>query len=458
MNIFRSTRARVCTAIGGTLVLSAGVFGSSLMGVARADYAPTSYNSGNGQGDVVGVGSDTLQYLMDFAADGSYGANAGFNAGKKFKIVSFDATADSNARLAYLVNSTSAQNPTIVLRAGSVPIQRPNGSGAGIAALLADVTQTVTGTAVQPGVQINFARASRLPKVSEANSANSAGSLWGGLEDIQIATENLAVYNTTGGNAPAGLSISQLNLIYSTCTSGVTLQWNDPRIGGTSSDHIIPVIPQTGSGTRSTFEGDIGLADAVAVANTASGCIKVSEENDPTALKNLGADAIGPLSGSRVNMFNGLAGDGSTVAASGYFHDPNTALSKTNANGYPGGAVLTPGVTLVNGVPAGTGVTSTVSYADQRGLNIVIRKSDEGLNGRGWQPGGTQSWLQTLFLDSTAGNGIGSNWFGTGGGQTDMNDAGATATGVGGNYIDCGNGLSGVGTGYNAACGVHVVG
>lgn len=448
-------------AIGGTVALSAGVFGSSLMGVARADYAPSTYNVGNGQGDVVGVGSDTLQYLLDFGADGDYGANGGFNAGKKFKMISFDATADSNARLAYLVSSTVAQNPTIVLRAGSVPVQRPNGSGAGIAALLADVTQTVTGTSVSPGVQINFARASRLPKVTEAQAANVTGSVWGGLEDIQIATETLAVYNTTGGNAPVGLSISQLNLIYSTCTAGATLQWNDPRIGGTSPDHIIPVIPQVNSGTRSTFEGDIGISEGTAVTNTASGCIKVTEENDPVGLKALGADAIGPLSGSRVNMFNGLGGDGTTITSSGYFHDPSVALSKVNANGYPGGAALTPGVTLINGTPSGTGVTSTVSYADGRGLNVVFRKSDEGLNGRGWQPGGTKSWLQTLFLDTTAGDSIGNTYFSNGGGQLNMNTAGATAVGSttpGTNYIDCGNGLSGVGTGYNASCGVHVVG
>ena len=78
-------------AVAGMLV---GVAGMSTQ-PAFADYAPTNK-------DVVGVGSDTLQYLVDFAADGDQLGDPGYNtAGNKFKLVDFDARADANARLAY---------------------------------------------------------------------------------------------------------------------------------------------------------------------------------------------------------------------------------------------------------------------------------------------------------------------------------------------------------------------
>ena len=121
---------------------------------AYADYAPS-------KGDVVGVGSDTLQYLVDFVADGNAYGDTGYNQiGNKNKLISIDAVPDTNARLAYGVggglpgqpnscnpgtgsglgtgNKTSNQagapcvlNPTVYLRAGLQGVQRPNGSGAG---------------------------------------------------------------------------------------------------------------------------------------------------------------------------------------------------------------------------------------------------------------------------------------------------------------------------------------
>ena len=65
-----------------------------------ADPAPSS-------NDVVGVGSDTLQYMLDFGADGDFNSNPGYNAGKLSRLISFDATPDANARAGYLNGSTS---------------------------------------------------------------------------------------------------------------------------------------------------------------------------------------------------------------------------------------------------------------------------------------------------------------------------------------------------------------
>ena len=142
----------------------------SLTSPALADYAP-------GPLDVVGAGSDTVQNIMNFAADGK-GASPGFNtAGGKYKLVSLDATGDANDRTVYANGGTSPLKLSVIYRAGKSPQQRANGSGAGIAALLADTGASET---------INYVRMSRLPKDTEEATANSNG--WGGLHVVKIAT------------------------------------------------------------------------------------------------------------------------------------------------------------------------------------------------------------------------------------------------------------------------------
>ena len=135
-------RLKVGIAAAGTLAVAFTLAAQP----AFADYAPAAK-------DVVGVGSDTVQYASDFIADGDYTGDGGYNTlGNKFKVVNFDATPDANARLAYGPGGDSAVradlgtggtegtgnqpgthtetgvctlNPTIVLRGGQFPIQRP---------------------------------------------------------------------------------------------------------------------------------------------------------------------------------------------------------------------------------------------------------------------------------------------------------------------------------------------
>src|SRR5262249_28097738 len=84
--------AAACTVLGA-IGLSVG--GALPAQAAPADYQPTAL-------DVVGVGSDTLQFIVDFGADGDPSGDTGYNsAGNLYKLVSLDATADSNARFAY---------------------------------------------------------------------------------------------------------------------------------------------------------------------------------------------------------------------------------------------------------------------------------------------------------------------------------------------------------------------
>jgi ABC-type phosphate transport system substrate-binding protein len=345
---------------------------------APADYAP-------GFNDVVGVGSDTLQFIIDFGLDGDVSGDTGYNdAGNLYKAVSFDATADSNARAAYLNNSNDTTllplNPTVVLRGGTFPVQRPNGSGAGINALLADTAPA--------DPSINFVRMSSAP--SSANGATAVTNGWGGLQEFVLGNENLQVAAANTTNAPNGLSAQQLVAIYQ-CTD---TKWN--QVGGTSTDTIIPVIPQNGSGTRKTFLADLQTANG-GTAITLGSCVTTGEENDPTGITGQAAttaspggpaDAIEPFSGSRLNLWLGKSGNTTfgSDPSSGYFHDPTVA--------YPGGSALAPGIHLLTGAPS----DSNPVYDDVRSLYIVYRWSDQ-TSTTAWQPGGTLNWAQTLFCD-----------------------------------------------------------
>jgi hypothetical protein len=345
---------------------------------AHADYAP-------GSNDIVGVGSDTLQYLLDFGDDGDTVGDLGYNdAGNPYKIVSIDATADSNARAAYLNNSTDANlqplDPTVVLRGGTYPIERPNGSSAGISALIADTS------AADP--TINFARMSSQPTSAEGAAVT------GGLEVVQIATENLEMaVDSTKTDAPAGLSLQQLLQIYE-CNDTTWTQ-----VGGTSTATIIPAIPQSGSGTRSTFLSELATVNG-GTTPTLGSCVITVEENDPTGITGNTdpADVIVPFSGSRLNLWSGVSGDTKLSASSGvgYFHSPTTA--------YPGATTAeAPGISLLTGTPS----DGNPVFDDVRALNVVY-PFNQGTSTTPWQPGTKLNWANTLFCNANYGNTPGS--------------------------------------------------
>ena len=89
-----------------------------------------------GANDAVGTGSDTTQNVSNFLFDG-IGVNTGYNLGLKNRVFSFDAVGDANGRTAYTDNSAAGVilPATSVLRAGTLPVVRPLGSGAGIKSL-----------------------------------------------------------------------------------------------------------------------------------------------------------------------------------------------------------------------------------------------------------------------------------------------------------------------------------
>jgi hypothetical protein len=278
-----------------------------------------------------------------------------------------------------------------VLRQGTNPVQRPNGSGAGIAALIAE------GNPGANAEEISFVRMSRAPKASEYSAYSaSVAALHQNTADTQLdvakisddplevayATRDNLAHAVTSNIPAAGLTVAELTAIYN-CTD---TNWSQIP-GATGSDTIIPLVPQTGSGTRSTFLGDLGITNP-------GPCVQTVEENDPTALTNAvetansveatttpasgtasAADAIDPFSVGRLNLYN-----------SGYFTDPTVV--------FPGGAALTPGIAVKTGT--GTSPTSDI-YLDNRGLYIVFRDSD--LSDAAWQPGAaaSQNWATVLF-------------------------------------------------------------
>jgi ABC-type phosphate transport system substrate-binding protein len=367
-----------------------GTLGAALTMVASAtpafaDYAPSSK-------DVVGVGSDTLQYLGDFIADGDFLGDAGYNSlGNKYKIVNFDATTDANARLAYgpqgvgsgqcapgtggtqgTGNQTTTHadqpctlDPTIVLRAGFNPVLRPNGTGAGAAALLADGSAHL----------ITYSRASACQ-----GPTAGCGSLTAAYDSITVGNDPLAMLTGTTTNAPA-LSTAQLTAIYS-CTDTTWTQ-----VGGSSATTIIPILPQIGSGTRKAFLAAISVT-------TPGSCVVNAEENDPTAIaaQVRPADAIEPMSGGRLNLYQGLLGTGGSNGVGGYFKDPSCALDSTT-NGCT--ATINPAVSLVT---TGTPSDGHALFDISRPLYIYFRASDVSST-TVWQPGGTLNAVRTLFYN-----------------------------------------------------------
>lgn len=410
-----SRKVKVGTALAAAVAASVALFPTA----AYADYGPT----GN---DVVGVGSDTLQQLGDFVADGDFLGDPGYNSlGNANKFISIDATADANTRLAYgpqglgpncapgtggtagtgtstsqHADSPCTLNPTVVLRAGTQPVQRPNGSGAGYNLLKQDTDANGNGKGY-----IDFSRAS---------SARGTNALF---DSITVGTDPLAMLTAAAGTTNAvALSASQLNKIYS-CTATT---WNDPTIGGTSSATIKPLIPQVGSGTRSSFLSAIGLASP-------GNCVTNVEENDPEAISSSGdpANAIEPMSGGRLNLFLGNLANGTSNGLGGYFTDPSCPFppseSTTPSPSCTTGATLTPSVKFWDsGTPTGSPAPGSL-FDINRNLYLYFRHADIQ-SSKPFQPGSTLNWVRTMFYNPCSGAGhttgcvtVGGNLYGPGG-------------------------------------------
>jgi len=195
--------------------------------------------------DLVGVGSDTTQGVMNHVSES-------FNAepwGALTHLWSFDATGSA----------------TITPKQGCAEIARPNGSSAGIAALLAD---TATPSCV------DYARSSRARKTDGSED---------GLAFFALGKDGVTWVRQGVSSAPGSLTKAQLAGIYS-CT---LTTWD--QVGGTGSSVIKPYLPQSGSGTRSFWLSAIGVSAPGACV------VQGVPENQGTALPN-DPDVIAPYS------------------------------------------------------------------------------------------------------------------------------------------------------------------
>jgi len=254
-------------------------------------------------------------------------------------------------------------NPTITLREGLTPTQRPNGSGAGAKVGRDDVAHYV-----------DYVRASS----KQYATLHANGVVW---DSITIGTDPLQMLAASPTTNAVALSTAQLATIYK-CT---VTTWNDASLGGASTDTIVPILPQVGSGTRSSFLSDIGVTEAQLGA-----CVQTGEENDPYAIQSISAtlgtnvaDAIEPMSGGRLNLYKGIAGawtnplngvvhPSAATGNGGYFQDPSCPSQITAPAACVGAAkVLVPSVAFVTGVPL-----SGALYVDNRSLYAYFRTND----------------------------------------------------------------------------------
>lgn len=206
--------------------------------------------------DIVGAGSDTTQLVLNDLA-------AGFNGSSPARrLASWDATGSS----------------TITPRAGAASINRPNGSSAGINALIANSS-------------LSFARSSRSITAAEAASPNN-------LRQYPFARDGLRVVgNVAQSGSPANLTATQLVDIYE-CDATAN-QWSE--VGGTSTATIHPYLPQAGSGTRQFFLDQLTAANG-GTPVTIGACVNQSvQEHDPAPVLN-DNDALAPFSTGRLSL------------------------------------------------------------------------------------------------------------------------------------------------------------
>jgi hypothetical protein len=355
----------------GVLGLAAIVVPVVGSGPASADYAPQ-------PADVVGVGGDTPQFAVDDLINGDTAGHLGFDEATGVnRVAYFDASGDANGRQTYTNNVTTGVNstlldPTVVLRAGDNPVQRPQSSGAALAALEAD-----QGAADPASDTINFVASASLP--------TSPTNVTGGLDYVKFGTDNIkiAVNAGTGGtNAPAGLSALELAHIY----NGSWTTWGQVAAGGgsPSGDTIYAEIPTSTSSIYSKFIA--ALTSALPSFSLNGTFVHTVEQNDPTTITSAPtpADAIAPFSAARLNLWN-----------DGYFYNPTTVFPGPLT---PGATPLAPNVSLLSGTAADSSPSLNVSISDY----FVFRANDAALSGatHPYEPGGTLNWVQTLFYNS----------------------------------------------------------
>ena len=197
--------------------------------------------------DVVGVGSDTIQNVMDQFSHDYNATHTGV------KLYSWDATNPH----------TGALHDPLRFKAGCTLQQRPNGSSEGVTAVKTNEGGSTAGHPCE-----DFARSSRDRATTDPPFAA------GGLAFVTLAGDAVTYATQPVTNAPANLTTAQLTRIY---TCAVT-NWR--QVGGRNAP-IRAFIPQSGSGTRSFFLKAIGVTAPGPCVSDGGGKLEENEGVNP---------------------------------------------------------------------------------------------------------------------------------------------------------------------------------
>jgi ABC-type phosphate transport system substrate-binding protein len=243
-------------AVGAVVVVLAGIG----VGSAFADPYATPKDT-----DIVGVGSDTLTPLYD----------GGVNVKDPGTFVTdYNTQSPVPANLLWSWDAVNGTSTTIVSKPGCASITRPNGSSAGITALNDNVKLS------NGDYCIDFARSARAPKA--VTSGTNGPDAFAVLAGDAITWSSPAPKSGQTSPVPSNLTIADMTKIYTCQANGTSYNWDD--FGGKSAT-IVPVLPQSSSGTRSTFLAALGhgvnnpLVPGPCVVNGATSGGLVIEEN-----------------------------------------------------------------------------------------------------------------------------------------------------------------------------------
>jgi ABC-type phosphate transport system substrate-binding protein len=248
--------------------------------------------------DVVSVGADTDEYLLDQLA---FDYNKSHKTGAR--LYSWDA-----------LNPKTGLTDNISVKSGCPAIPRPNGATAGLTTFY---TNAKTGD--KKHFCIDYVRSAR----GRAGGDPTKGKA--GVVFVTLAKDAITIASNATANAPANLTTAQLNAIY-TCTATTWTQ-----VGGTSSDTIQAFLPQTGSGLRSSFLKDIGVTIVGSCVNSS---VEQNEGTDPQ-FKN-DPDAIVPYSVAKYisqRYHSAKCGKKPTASQNRFGCDEHGAFTLHNING-----------------------------------------------------------------------------------------------------------------------------
>jgi len=244
--MLKTTKLRLCAVAVSAMAITA----LTVSAPAFADPAAGTFKS------LSGVGSDTIQDVLN-------GLGSAIPA-----IGSYDA----------IDPSTGAAGGNIQTKSGGILFVRPNGSGQGVAALSDSIqggshlwnTKDISG-------QVDFARSSGGPSVTGTTLAYIPFA----QDAVSYAVNQGSDFPRNiplGSSADAATKLSLYNIYHCIKTTYTDGDGNDITIN--------PLIPQSGSGTRSFWLGKMGLTEATiagtCVKDVNSAGVSVEEHNGNT--------------------------------------------------------------------------------------------------------------------------------------------------------------------------------